>query len=145
MNKTNASKFPSMRIDVKVVTKSLAKGPKIPLSKTLYAIKTPERKTHKIAVVNNSAVGPKAKRTTSMYEVEPVLRTQQHTMYKLKSVMIAATTIIAVPKTSPALANTSGNESTPPPTTVATRLNVPEIKLVFRKGESAGGFISSRD
>jgi len=145
INNTNASNFPPVLKSVKVDTKSLAKGAKIPLIKTLKAIRTPERKIHKIAVVHNSAIGPKANRTISMYEVEPVLRAQQHKMYKLKSVMMAATTIITVPKNIPALAKANGNESTPPPTTVATRLNVPDTKLVFRRGESDDGFMSSRE
>ena len=52
---------------------------------------------------------------------------------------------MAVPSTIPTLANASGKESTPPPTIVATRLNVPKNELVFRRGESDGGFKSSSD
>jgi hypothetical protein len=92
-----------------------------------------------------SAIGPKANRTTSIYVVDPVLRAQQHKRYKLKSVMTAENTIIIVPRIIPTLAKASGNESTPPPTIVATRLNVPETKLVFRRGELGGGFMSSKD
>jgi hypothetical protein len=66
-------------------------------------------------------------------------------MYKLKSVITAANTINTVANPIPALANASGNESTPPPTIVATRLNVPKNKVVFRRGELEDGFISSRD
>ena len=135
----------SKSINEYVDTKSLAKGANIPFSKTLKATKTPERNTQRIPVMNNSALGPKAALTISIYVADPVLRAQLQRMYRLKSVITAENIIISVASTIPAFANASGMESTPPPTIVATRLNVPKKRFVLRRGESDGGFKNSSD
>ncbi len=65
-------------------------------------------------------------------------------MYIAKSVIMALNTIMMVEGMIPARAKAIGSVSTPPPQTVATRLNMAERGEVLRNSESYSGLSDSR-
>ena len=65
-------------------------------------------------------------------------------MYIAKSVMTALTIIKKVDGSIPTRANAIGRVSTPPPQTVATKLNIALIGDVLRRSESCSGFKNSK-
>jgi len=66
-------------------------------------------------------------------------------MYRLKSAITAARTVNPTPVASPHVANAYGSDSTPPPITVATRLNEELRRVLRREEEPAGGWMFSKE
>ena len=71
------------------------------LTKTIYAVIINTKKINRSKVVKSSNPGPNATRATPPYDVAPVRREQEHSMYKAKPVVMAEMIMRTVPRTKP--------------------------------------------